>query len=288
MKKLIFLSIVTMFAVLSCTDIKESTEYADLQAKNDSLQDLSNVKGDEIVKFYNDFNDIQENLNTIKAKENIITINKNTDGELSADNKAQIQQDIDAIYKLMIENQKKLNSLKKKYNRSDKKIAQLERTIKLFEEQLKMKNEEISQLNEQLAVLNIEVGNLEDDIANLEMDNEEKDVMLDEKDDEINTAYYVIGTKKELLEHEVITKEGGFIGIGKIAKLKDKFNKDYFTKIDIREINEISVYAKKGEIITTHPSDSYKLIGEDKLDKIEITNPKEFWNASKYLVIMTE
>ena len=139
-----------------------------------------------------------------------------------------------------------------------------------------------------MAGLNIEVGNLEEDIANLEMDNEEKDNMIDDKDDEINTAYYVIGTKKELLENEVITKEGGFIGMGKIAKLKDKFNKDYFTKVDIRETSEISVYAKKGEVITNHPSDTYKIIGEEKLDKIEILNPKEFWGASKYLVIMTD
>ncbi len=288
MKKLIFLSIVTMFTVLSCTDVKESTEYTQLQAKADSLQGLSNVKGDEILNFMNDFNEIQENLNKIKAKENIITVNKNSNGELSADNKEQIQQDIDAIYKLMIENRKKLKRLKSKYNGSNKKIAQLEKTIKLFEEQLKLKNAEISELNEQLAVLNIKVEDLSTEIADLEMDNEEKDVMLDEKDDVINTAYYVIGTKKELIANEVITKEGGFIGMGKIAKLKDKFNKEYFTKIDIRNTKEISVYSKKGKIVTSHPSDSYTLEGEGKLDKIIITNPTEFWTASKYLVIMTD
>jgi DNA repair exonuclease SbcCD ATPase subunit len=288
MKKLILISIVALFAAFSCTNINETPEFLDLQAKADSLQDLSNVKGGEIVNFLDDFNEIQENLNKIKEKENIITINKNVDGELSIDNKEQIQQDIDAIYNLMIENQKKLNNLKRKYNSSNKKIAQLQKTITLLEEQLNMKNEEISKLNEQLATLNIEVGNLQEDIANLEMDNEEKDNMIDEKDDEINTAYYVIGTKKELLENQVITKEGGFIGLGKIAKLKDKFNKDYFTKVDTRNTKEISVFSKKGNIITTHPSDSYKLIGDDKLDKIEITNPKEFWGASKYLVIMTD
>jgi len=272
--------------MISCNSNEEQLNQ--LKNKNDSLQTII-IKRDSIVNnYFQTFNEIQENLNQIKQKENIITVNKNADGELSADNKEQIQQDIEAIYKLMIENQKKLNKLKKKYNGSNKKIAQLEKTIKLFEEQLKMKNEEISQLNEQLAVLNIQVEDLSSEIADLEMDNEEKDVMLEEKDDMINTAYYVIGTKKELLENEVITKEGGFIGMGKIAKLKDKFNKDYFTKIDIRNTSEISVYAKKGTIVTSHPSDSYTLEGEDKLDKIIISNPTEFWAASKYLVIMTD
>ena len=288
MKKLFLLSVVTLFIAFSCTNVTESPEFIALQSKTDSLQSLSDVKGDEIVNFLNDFNEIQENLNTIKEKENIITVNRSNDEELTADNKEQIQKDISLIYDLMIDNQKKLNSLKRKYKGSTKKIAQLEKTIALFEEQLKLKNEEISKLNEQLATLNIEVGNLEEDIANLEMDNEEKDNIIEEKDNEINEAYYVIGTKKELLENQVITKEGGFIGIGKIAKLKDKFNKDYFTKVDVREIKEIPVYSKKGKIITNHPSDSYKIIGEEKFDKIEITNPKSFWETSKYLVIMTE
>ena len=288
MKKIIILSVVAIFAVFSCTNVQESPEYLAMQAKADSLQGLSDIKGDEIVNFLDDFNEIQENLNRIKEKENIITVNKNTDGELTADNKQQIQDDINAIYTLMIENQKKLNSLKKRLRGSDKKIAQLERMITALEEQLKLKNNEIANLNEQLATLNIEVSDLNDEIANLEMDNEEKDVVIEEKDDVINTAYYVIGTKKELLENKVITKEGGFIGLGKTTKLKDKFNKEYFTKVDIRETNEIPIYAKKGTIITNHSSDSYTLEGEDKLDKIIISDAKAFWETSKYLVIMTE
>ena len=288
MKKLIILSVVAIFAVFSCTNVQESPEYLEMQAKADSLQGLSDVKGDEIVNFLDDFNEIQENLNRIKEKENIITVNRSNDNELTADNKQQIQDDINAIYSLMLENQKKLNSLKKKLRGSGKKIAQLERMITALEEQLKLKNEEISDLNEQLASLNIEVNDLNDEIANLEMDNEEKENVIEEKDDEINTAYYVIGTKKELLENNVITKDGGFIGLGKTTKLIDKFNKEYFTKVDIRETLEIPVYAKKGEIITNHSSDSYKIEGDDKLDKIVISDVKAFWETSKYLVIMTD
>ncbi len=39
---------------------------------------------------------------------------------------------------------------------------------------------------------------------------------------------------------------------------------------------------------TTHPADSFKIEGDDKADKLIITDAGEFWSASKYLVIIVE
>jgi hypothetical protein len=41
-------------------------------------------------------------------------------------------------------------------------------------------------------------------------------------------------------------------------------------------------------LLTTHPTGSYKLVGVKPVEKIEISNPKEFWSSSKYLVVMIE
>jgi hypothetical protein len=76
--------------------------------------------------------------------------------------------------------------------------------------------------------------------------------------------------------------------MGKSTKLKDDFNKDYFTKINASQINSILIGAKKVKILTNHPSNSYKLIGEGTVEKIEILNAEDFWSSSKYLVIITE
>ena len=116
----------------------------------------------------------------------------------------------------------------------------------------------------------------------------EKDEVIAEKDDELNTAFYVIGTSKELKEQGIITKTGGFIGLGKLMKLKEDFNKDYFTQIDILKIKEITLGNKKVEILTTHSKSSYKLKGDKTIEKLEITNPKDFWSVSKYLVMVVE
>ena len=87
----------------------------------------------------------------------------------------------------------------------------------------------------------------------------------------------------------VITKKGGFIGIGKTEQLKQDFNTDYFTQVDITETQAIDLFSKKANILTSHPSDSYKLEGDDEsVDKLVILDPVRFWSASKYLVVVVE
>jgi hypothetical protein len=105
----------------------------------------------------------------------------------------------------------------------------------------------------------------------------------------LNTGFFCYGTFKELEEKGVITKKGGFIGIGKTEQLKQDFNTDYFTQIDITERETIDLFSKKANVLTSHPSDSYKLEGDDEsVDKLVILDPVRFWSASKYLVVVVE
>ncbi len=108
-----------------------------------------------------------------------------------------------------------------------------------------------------------------------------------EKKEKLNTAYYALGTAKELTKNGVLTKEGGFIGLGKTQQVD--FTKAYFTKVDIPGTNSIIIGAKKAKLITNPPIGSYKIEGENgNADKLTILNSKEFWSVSKYLVIVIE
>jgi hypothetical protein len=109
------------------------------------------------------------------------------------------------------------------------------------------------------------------------------------KTEKLNTAYYAFGTSKELIKNNVLTKEGGFIGLGKTQKVKEDFNKNYFTKVDVTALSEIPLGAKKAKLVTTHPGGSYRIDGADgKAEKLVITNTEDFWSASKYLVVVIE
>ena len=71
--------------------------------------------------------------------------------------------------------------------------------------------------------------------------------------------------------------------------LKSNFNKDYFTKIDIRQWKEIKLYSRKAEMKTPHPAGSYSL-DRDANDQyvLHILDPQKFWSTSKYLVILVK
>ena len=157
----------------------------------------------------------------------------------------------------------------------------MEKMIENLQNTITLKDEEIAELKTRMEGLNIELANLNTNYKVVESESAQKTEML-------NTAYYTIGTKKELQDKKVISKEGGFIGLGKSTKVSTDFNKEYFTKINIEQTSIITIGAKKVKLLSTHPSNSYKLIGEKPIEKLEILNPKEFWGASKYLVIVID
>ena len=71
--------------------------------------------------------------------------------------------------------------------------------------------------------------------------------------------------------------------------LQSNFNRDYFTKIDIRVTKEIKLYSRSAKMMTSHPSGSYTLQRDaNKQYVLRITNPQSFWSTSKYLVILVK
>ena len=71
--------------------------------------------------------------------------------------------------------------------------------------------------------------------------------------------------------------------------LQGSFNKNYFTKIDIRVEKEIKLYSKGARILTTHPASSYTLSKDTSGQYVlRITDPNTFWSTSKYLVVQVK
>jgi len=259
---------------------KEANPLADsLATDNGNLKGQLSEKEAAVQEFINAFNDIQSNLNDIKEKEKIVT--SSTQGGDVKSKEDQIKQDIQSIYELMAKNKARLSSMNKKLKTANTKIEGLEKMIATLEAQLNEKDVQIGDLTNKIEQLNIELSNLTVNYENLEAES-------NTKTEKLNLAYYVIGTSKELKEKGITTKEGGFVGIGKTTELKKDFNRDYFTKIDITQTSSIPLGAKKVKILSTHPSSSYKLVGEKPVEKLDITNADEFWSVSKYLVIVIE
>jgi peptidoglycan hydrolase CwlO-like protein len=303
MKKLFLLMLIpAMLMTVSCNNMKE--ENARLKAKNDSLLALGFQKDTTVMEFVRAFNDIQSNLDSIKLKENIISQNTNGGTEVQTNAREQITGDINAIYLMLQKNRDMVASLRAKLKKSESglaganiKIAELEKMIDNLTMSIETKDAEISQLKDQLGKLNIkvqdlgnQVTNLNTNVENLSAENKAKQQAIEEKTAALNTAYYVVGTTKELKEKKIIDKSGGFIGIGRSKTVTEDFDKTYFTKADITSLNEISIFKKKAVLLTNHPAGSYKFEGADKksVDKLVILDYTEFWSRSKYLVIIAD
>lgn len=283
MKKLFYLIALMPFAFGCGNNNKEGALSAEdsLTAVNGGQKVLIHNQDSSIQSFIRGFNEIQDNLDVIKEKEKIVSANSK-DAETRKSKEEQIVADIQSIYDVMNQNKQRLNTMRKKLKDSNNKNAELEKFINRLTAEIEEKDAQINDLKGQLERMNIEMTNL-----NTTYQEEIQSGQV--KTEKLNTAYYAYGTAKELIKNNVLTKEGGFIGLGKSQKMKDDFNKDYFTKIDITSVNVIPLGAKKAKLITTHPVGSYKIEGADgKAEKLTITNADDFWSTSKYLVIVIE
>jgi len=281
MKKYLLLLLIPLFFACGREAKKKAEE---LQARTDSLMSQTLQKDEAINEFVRSINEIQGTLDTIKMKENIINLSTDRGGELKLSAKDQIKNDIQSIYGLMEKNKETINALTKKLRNANMKVDELQKMVERLNKDIAQKTADIEDLRAKLAKLNIAV-----EIANLKIDTLSKTVRTQDKrlvdqnqtiasqDAALHTAYYVIGTSKEL-------KKSGVIKSGEV--LSD-FNKDLFTMIDIRKTTEISILSKKAKILSSHPSSSYKFNGDKKLiQSLQISDFKAFWSNSKYLVIV--
>ena len=146
--------------------------------------------------------------------------------------------------------------------------------------QIEILRAELSQKDVRITELDQTVTNLSEDVAELKTESQERANTITSQDRQIHTAWYVFGTKKELAENRILEK-------GKV--LQSNFNRNYFTKIDIRVEKEIKLYSKSAKILTSHPSSSYTLERDaSKQYVLRVVNPEVFWSTSKYLVIQVK
>jgi septal ring factor EnvC (AmiA/AmiB activator) len=256
---------------------------------NDSLQAMVNERDSSVGSFLSAFNDIERNLDSVAARQNIINASTAKGGELQPNQKDRINAEIAAINDLMVKNQKKIAELNRKLKASGNKNALLEKTIETLKAQLAEKDAELAALNEKLNKLNAEVAQLHVTVDTLTAQNKVTTQALNETTTALHAAYYVIGKSKQLKESNIIDRKGGLLGIGKTSQLSQNFDNSKFTRIDYTQTTTIPVNGTC-KIITTHPADSYTLEKESKniVKHIVISNPEKFWSASKYLVIVQD
>ena len=273
----------SMAALVACNNEKPMPVMPD-GGQNDSLQRIIEQKDNEINEIMATLNEIQEGFREINEAEGRVSVAKA--GE-RADKAQLIRENIQFISQRMAQNRELLKKLKEQLNGSTLKGDQLQKAIDNLTQELQDKDTQLTQLRDELdkkdihiAELDETIANLNTDVENLRTEGEQKTQTINTQDKQLNTAWYVFGTKKEL-------KEQGVLNEGQV--LRGNFNKNYFTKVDIRQFSDLKLYSKDVKLLTTHPSSSYQLVRDaNKQYSLRISNPQLFWSTSKYLVVQVK
>jgi hypothetical protein len=257
-----------------------------MEIQKDSFTQKLTTRDSSIGEWVTTFSEIERNIAIIKEKEHIIST-KSAGGELSNDKKQQIIDDIKYINTLIEQNKKKIASLNNQLSKSGGTIKGLQNTITGLEASVKQSEIDIIELKTTLLSKKFEIEQLNTEKTELQVAVVQKNETISIQTNEINKAFYACGTYKELRAKGLLTREGGFIGIGKSKTIASNFPDSSFKQIDITVMKSIQLDSKSAKLISEHPANSYQYIRDKdkKFVSLEITDPGQFWKISKYAVL---
>ena len=289
MKRITLLSIGLVSIAILSSCVESSKKYKTLLAKTDSLTTVANAQNAEMESFLAGLNEISAGMQSIREAEHLLAIQSEADGQKSKTQEqiAVLKNDIQAIgaaingYKEQIA---QLEAQNKRQSAEFKKlIANLNAELEKSNQQIQQLNEQVSAQAKELGMKTQEIADLNQDVSNLQAESSAQKETIANQDKTLNTAHYLLGTRKELRDANVISRQGIFCP--PIVSAQAQHAK--FTSIDLRETTTISLNTKKAKILSVHPADSYTLTeGENGMLTLNITNTAAFWKQTKYLVIM--
>jgi hypothetical protein len=279
MKILMYLSIAAL--ILQGCNSKQNEQIKSLSIQDSTLMRETALKDSTIVAYVKTINDVQDNLDSIKIAEKILSVNT-----FGNESKKNIVADIRSINIQLLKYHREIYSLEKKLKSVDTKNKEIQKlethlTIELAERDSAIAGLQgkLSKMNDSIVTLNRQFN---DSMVVINTQNEEIAYMTNQ----LNTVYYTMGTIKELKQHNIVSKDGGFIGIGRTTELKKNLNTEYFAVENMQTLKVIKLNSKFEKLLTNHPASSYTVTNNHKSDSIIIKYPVLFWSISKYLVVV--
>ena len=295
MKKILYF-VCLMIGIAMAPACQRSNNAMDEASRQDSinmaLQDsiaTANAEKDSLMQL---MGDIADGMQQIKVLEDIVSVN-NLSGE-TPDRKKQLRDDIVLIQQAINKHKARLAELEQRLKQSTNYNETMQKSIANLKAQLEQQQKNINSLTEQLAAAHVQIKNLNQSVDSLSVVNknvtrekeeaQQQSRQLTAEVDNLNTCYYVIGSKKELKANKII--ETGFLRKTKI--LQGDFEMSYFTKADRRTLSEIPLHSNKAELMTNHPKDSYEIVSNGAVKTLRILNANRFWEKSNFLVVKVD
>lgn len=275
-------------AVVACGPSQETQQQlATVNAQNDSLLQ-------EVADQARFMSDVSAELAKVQVKGGELNVSTESPMEARRDS---VRQRIKYITAKLDEGEKQLAQSRRRIRAlnhvSDSLKNTLEQTISNYESMIADNRATIDQLNTRIA-------ELESQNVALTQEREALSDTVTHLREENSTVYYVIGTKKDLMERGIITEEGGartlFILWKRGEQLVPSRNLDpnQFVAIDKNQVTSIPL---------PEPTDRYRIASRQDLEALgvktdekgrlvestgalTIAQPQAFWEPSRFLIIV--
>lgn len=269
-------------------------ERTEAQMVHENLNGIIEHRDSVINDLVATFSEIERDMNIVREREDLLA-NSVDDPEFTRDVRERIVNEIRQMNTLLEENRAKVKTLNKRLKQSGVKIAALEEKLAFLEESLAERDSSINVLKAdlvsrdfQLAELNTVIDSLDMEVVERDETIQIKDVLISQNQAELDKAYLASGNYKELEEKGIVAKEGGFLGLGKSKVVPANLADNEFEQISISQTAKIDIQAKKVELISAHPEDSYQVVSNDSIvEYIQIIKPETFWKKTRYAVVET-
>lgn len=301
---ILFSIIILALASVGCGQKK----LDELQRKQAALLAEQTTQDSVLQQFVSTFELVEENLSQIRQQEDSMFAPLAA-GERIGDRQSQAIAGVVWIDEKLEENRLIIEALQQQIDGQAPELRGLRNSVARLRKEMKAKDAEFAQIKTQIedqdmlaqtiAMRMDTLGNENTRLASMRSSYTARlstqDTALTDQAETLatqqaalTTAYVITGTAKELKQKKVIESLGGFLGIGSTQQLHADADLSLFEAVDITAFRSLSLDARKAELLTPHPAGAFTLQeGESKkIQDLEITDPDQFWQHSKYLVVV--
>jgi predicted nucleic acid-binding Zn-ribbon protein len=275
--------------VIGCDNKSEELQQqvGQLQTEKAGLEQTIAERDKQFEEMMHAVNEVYNSLEETRAKEaTIVERSEGAEGAArltSTDARQSMLQSIRSIGATLQENKKKIANLESRLKTLRGEFASLNKLVENMKQTLVEREQSI-------AALQTSVQGLEATLAEKTQTLNEKETVIGAQQKQMNTAYYVAGTRAELKEKGIITDEGGFLWglLGSTTVMASGVDQSLFTPIDKTLDQTIHVAGQVDEILPRRSNDFFALASMDKDNSdLTILTPDKFWQ-DQYLVIVLD
>ena len=287
MKKISAMIAAVMAVVLvGCNQVSKE-QYQQATSTNDSLMYVALQQGNEIYELSTTLNAVSEQLDQINGQ---IALSNGEDQNLVSRRERLLEQ-LAMVKQTIAEKQQALDELQKKYSAQLGQNKVLKQTIDRLQTEVAGYEAKVADLKTVVASHEQKIEGLTTTLTETQQaldtkieQAEQQQEVINTQDEMLNTGYYIVAEKSRLKELGLL--EGGFLTKKRLTR--QGFSSEGFTKVDIRQLTELPLGARKVDILSSHPSDSYQLLEQaDGTRKLVIKDASNFWSNTRYLVVKT-